>query len=498
MRKERVRFAPSPTGLLHVGNARTALFNYLFAAQNEGLFVLRIEDTDEARSSREHERQLIDALHWLELYWDEGPDAGGKYGPYRQSERLDLYRKYAGELLEKGKAYYCYCTDAELDDSRHEMLHAGVAPRYPGTCRNLSDEERRALERSGRSPCIRFLTPDSGPIRFQDRIHGPMTFNAGDIGDFVLMRSNGMPAYNFAAVVDDFHMGITIVIRGEDHLANTPRQVLLYREFGWDHPVFAHHALLMGPDRSKLSKRHGETSIEAFREMGFFPDALTNYLALLGGNLVNGREIFSTAELIETFSLKKAGKSAAVFSLDKLLWVNQQHLRAKSPQELSKLIVASLERSGYSFTGRTSEWTDEVVSIIAENIRIVGRSPDYAPIFFDDLPEYSESVRERFAAPEVRDILSAFLKRFELSPSSDKKDLSVIFDDIQREFGVVSRELFLPLRMALTGMESGPELDRILPLLSPSVILKRLSGSLCVAMNKEESAAGVQKEISRE
>ena len=498
MRKERVRFAPSPTGRLHIGNVRTALFNYLFAAQNEGLFVLRIEDTDVERSEREHERRLLDDLRWLKFEWDEGPDKGGKYGPYRQSERLDLYRNYADELIEKDKAYYCYCTEGELDDSREEMLRSHVAPRYPGTCRNLSKADRRGLELSGRKPCIRFRTPDSGVIRFQDKIHGMMTFNAADIGDFVLIRSNGMPSYNFAVVIDDYEMRITTVIRGEDHLANTPRQILVYRAFGWETPSFAHHALLVDAERSKLSKRHGETSVAVFQEMGFFPEALTNYLALLGGNLVNGREIFSTAELVETFSLKKTGKSATVFDLEKLLWVNQQHLREKDLEDLSKLIVPLLERAGYSLSSRTTEWVDEVISIIAENVRTVGKAPEYGPIFFEDLPKYTESVREKLADPKVRGVLSAFQKWFELSLMSDKQDLSIIFDEIRKELGIDSRELFLPLRMAITGMESGPELDRILPLLSPSIILSRLNASLCLAAHDSKCSVGTQKEISRE
>jgi len=478
MRKERVRFAPSPTGRLHVGNARTALFNYLFSAQNEGLFVLRIEDTDLERSDPVHERQLMDALRWLKIDWDEGPDKDGKYGPYRQSERLDLYRKHAGELIERRRAYYCYCTETELDDSRQEMLRSGVAPRYPGTCRNLSQQDRRRFEQSGRKPCIRFRIPDSGAIRFQDRIHGLMTFDAADIGDFVLIRSNGMPAYNFAAVIDDYHMQITTVIRGEDHLNNTPRQLLLYRTFEWESPSFAHHALLVGADGGKLSKRHGEMSVEVFQDSGFFAEALTSYLALLGGNLVNGREIFTIAEVIESFSLKKAGKSSAVFDMDKLLWVNQQHLRKRNLKDLSRLIVPLLERAGYSFSDKSNEWSDEVISLIAENIQNIGSAPHYGPIFFGDLPVYTESVREKLAGVEVSTVVSAFHKRFELSPTSDRMALSLMIDETSAELGKRSREVFLPLRMAITGMESGPELDRILPLLSPSVILRRLSASL--------------------
>ncbi|MHC1725704.1 MAG: glutamate--tRNA ligase [Syntrophobacteraceae bacterium] len=474
MRKERVRFAPSPTGRLHIGNARTAMFNYLYAAQNEGVFILRIEDTDVERSAREYEEQLIDALEWLGFEWEEGPGRNGRYGPYRQSERLELYREHAEELIGKGRAYYCYCTDEELEKSRQEMLRAGMAPKYSGTCRNLPAEERKVLSQARRRPCIRFRTPGSGLVRFQDKIHGLLTFRTEDIGDFVLMRSNGMPSYNFAVVVDDHHMDISMVIRGEDHLPNTPRQVLLYREFGWEIPLFAHHALLMGADGAKLSKRHGVTSVEAFRDMGILPEALINYFALLGGNLVEGREIFTPGELADSFSIKRAGKSAAIFSLQRLLWVNQQHLRQKSPKELAGLFLPFLERAGYSFVGKESAWMEEVASIMGENVKTLKEARTYAPIFFDELPEYTERVRGNLANPVYRDIINAFHKRFEISPSNDKKDLSALLEDTRLELRQGGRVLFLALRMAITGMESGPELDRILPLLGPEIILKRL------------------------
>jgi glutamyl-tRNA synthetase len=487
--RERVRFAPSPTGRLHIGNARTALFNYLFAAQNDGSFILRIEDTDVERSTPEYEDHLVEVLRWLGIEWDEGPDKTGRHGPYRQSERLDLYRAYANDLVNSGKAYFCYCTDEDLEKSKQEMLRAGIAPKYPGTCRNLSSEERNAFEKARRRPCIRFRTPDSGIIRFHDKIHGQVTFQAGAIGDFVLMRSNGMPCYNFAVVLDDYAMEITTVIRGEDHLANTPRQVLLYRELGWEVPLFAHIPLLLGSDGIKLGKRHGATTVEAFREMGILPDAITNYLSLLGGNLVDGREIFSLPELIDGFSLKKAGKSSAVFSLQKLVWINRQHLKQKSPKNLADLLSPFLEQMGYSFEGKTVEWIREVASIICENIKTLKEARTYAPIFFEDLPHYTERVRERFPGLAADDILHAFQKRFQLNPSNDKKDLSEILEQVCSDLGRGGRELFLPLRIAITGMESGPELDRILPLLDPEVILKRIEAALVLSKGRTDASS---------
>lgn len=495
MTKERVRFAPSPTGRLHIGNARTALFNWLFAAQNEGSFILRIEDTDEQRSTRSYERQVVESLRWLGLEWDEGPDRAGRHGPYRQSERLDLYARHARELIDKGKAYPCYCTDEELEKGKQAMLSAGIAPKYPGTCRNLSAEQRRALEEQGRVPCIRYRTPDSGIIRVHDKIHGLVTFRMEDIGDFVLVRSNGMPAYNFAVVIDDHYMEITMVIRGEDHLANTPRQSLLFREFGWTMPSYAHHGLLMGADGSKLSKRHGAVTVEAFRKMGILPEALINYFALLGGNLVDGREIFDPSELVDSFSLRKAGKSGAIFDQQKLLWVNQQHLRDKPAEVLAGLFAPFLEKGGYSFTGKTKEWTDEVCSIIAENVRSLEEASAYGPIFFDALPVYGPDVCKQLTATEFQNVLLACRKRFQLNPSNDKKEFSAMTAEVRAELQKSGREVFLPLRMAITGMESGPELDRILPLLRTDTVLERLNAAIGFAEGQGGDREA-EKEIS--
>lgn len=493
MRKERVRFAPSPTGRLHIGNARTALFNWLYAAQNEGSFILRIEDTDEARSSYSYERQLVGALRWLGLDWDEGPDRVGRHGPYRQSERLELYAGHARNLVEKGRAYHCYCSDDELEKGKQAMLGAGIAPKYPGTCRNLSAEQRSRFEREGRVPCIRYRTPDAGIIRVHDKIHGLVSFRMEDIGDFVLMRSNGMPSYNFAVVVDDHYMEITIVIRGEDHLANTPRQALLFREFGWDMPSYAHHALLMGEDGAKLSKRHGAVTVEAFREMGILPEGLINYFALLGGNLVEGREIFRPEELIDSFSLKKAGKSSAIFNLQKLLWVNHQHLRNKPPGEMVRLFAPFLEREGFSLAGKDGGWVESVCTVVSENVRSLGEVSLYGPVFFRELPVYSRAVRERLAADDVQKVLLAFRKRFQLNPSNDNKDISTMAGEVRVELGKGGREVFLPIREAITGMDSGPELDRILPLLDVPTVLSRLNAAISFGTGRPEA----EKEISR-
>ena len=294
----RVRFAPAPTGLLHIGNARTALFNFLFAKRNQGAFVLRIEDTDLERSTDTSIERIVEDLKWLGIFWDEGPDRGGPVGPYRQSQRLSVYREFADRLCQEGKGYKCFCSEERLEKLRKEQLSKGKMPRYDGRCRSLSAEEIAEMESSGLRPVLRFRV-GKGPILFEDLIHGKMNFDSAGIGDFIIVRSDGMVAYNFACVIDDHSMQISHVIRGEDHLSNTPRQILLYQALGWVPPVFAHHPLILGPDRSPLSKRHGATAVSQYREEGFLPEALRNYLLLLSWTPPSGQETLSLERMIE-------------------------------------------------------------------------------------------------------------------------------------------------------------------------------------------------------
>ena len=304
----RVRFAPSPTGSLHIGGARTALFNWLFARRQNGAFVLRIEDTDLERSTGESARGIVSGLRWLGLDWDEGPETGGAYGPYFQSQRLGLYTEAANRLLEQGLAYYCYCTQEELAERRQDAMRAGRAPRYDGRCRLLSREERVRLEREGRRPALRFHIPPDGVTVVPDAIRGEVVFSHEVLDDFIIMKSNGLPAYNFACVVDDASMKISHVLRAEEHLSNTPRQILIYRALGEPLPVFAHLTMILAPDRSKLSKRHGATSVQEFCEQGFLPEALLNYLALLGWSPEGEEEIMSLPEIVRQFSLERVEK----------------------------------------------------------------------------------------------------------------------------------------------------------------------------------------------
>ena len=345
----RVRFAPSPTGRLHVGNARTALFNWLLARGSGATFILRIEDTDTERSTRESENAIVRDLRWLGLEWDEGPEIGGSRGPYRQSERLHLYQSYAKELMSTSRAYYCFCSADQLEADRQEAVAAGRPARYAGTCRRLLTEEVHARLAAGQRAAIRFKVPDDQEVVFTDLVRGEVRFHTDVIGDLIILRADGYPAYNFAVVVDDALMEVTHVIRGEDHISNTPRQLLLYEALGFTPPAFAHLALVMGPDHSPLSKRHGATSVAEFRARGYLPEALVNYLALLGWSPRggDGNELMPAHELARRFSLDRVGHSAAVFDEEKLAWVNRHYLKTADPIRLAELSVPFFSKAGY-------------------------------------------------------------------------------------------------------------------------------------------------------
>jgi len=367
----RVRFAPSPTGYLHMGGARTALFNWLFARHEGGNFILRIEDTDVARSTRELEAGLLEDLKWLGLEWDEGPDVGGEYGPYRQSERLDIYRKYVDELVSSGKAYPCFCTDEELERKRNEMLGAGKPPHYDGTCRNLTPSEIEERRREGRPESIRFRVDERASKKLHDLIRGEVNFPAGMVGDFVVLRSNGLPTYNFAATIDDYLMRITHVIRGEEHLSNTLRQLFIYEALGFETPEFAHIPLILGKDRTKLSKRHGAPNIKDFREMGYPREGIVNYLAFLGWSPSEEKEILTIDELISLFSLEDVSKSPGIFDEVKLNWVCAQHVRAGGSD---RYIDEALKFFPEVFKEHYSrEQLREIFEILSENLPYFGR-----------------------------------------------------------------------------------------------------------------------------
>jgi len=402
----RVRFAPSPTGELHVGNARTALFNWLFARRYGGVLILRIEDTDRVRTSRVYEENLLRDLAWLGIDWDEGPGRGGPCGPYHQSERLPDYREHLEKLIAAGLVYPCYCTDEELEAERLSLVSRKLPPRYLGKCRKLTDEDRQRFAAAGRLAAYRFHVPPE-TIAFNDLIRGEMRFAGESLGDFIIVRSNGIPAYNFAVVIDDHLMGVTHVIRGEDHLSNTALQLLLYRALGFAPPQFAHHALILGRDRAKLSKRHGATAVREFRERGILPAALINYLALLGASLGDGKEVSTIAELIAGFTLDRAGKSGAIFDAEKLFWLNGLYIRKETPAVLIGHMKDFIAAAGYG------HWEEgrllEILEAVRDNLTSLADIGEYLRIFDDAVYDLSNEAREVLAAPEAKGVIAALL-----------------------------------------------------------------------------------------
>jgi len=468
----RLRFAPSPTGQLHVGNARTALFNWLFARRHGGAFILRIEDTDFERSTRESERGIIEDLRWIGLDWTEGIEAGGDdcgHGPYRQSERLEIYARHAHDLLERGKAYYCFCSPAQLEADRQAALAAGRAPKYPGTCRALPRDQAERRVESGEAAVVRFRVPAGPEVSFADLVRGRVSFQTEVIGDFVLVRSDGIPAYNFAVVVDDFLMEITHVIRGEDHISNTPRQLLLYDAFAWVPPQFAHVSLVMGPDHSPLSKRHGATSVKEFRERGYLPEALTNYLALLGWSPGEGEELLPLEELARRFEIENVGHAASVFDTEKLAWVNRHYLRLADPVRLARLAAPHLQRAGWvgEPDSEAIEYLARVVPLAAASVDRIEQVPERLRFLFDYSAVRALSdpaIRAEASQPDARAVIAALAG--ELGGGvrlRDKEAFRAAAARVREKTGRKGKALFHPIRLALTGESEGLELDLAVP-----------------------------------
>ncbi len=471
--KPRVRFAPSPTGELHVGNARTALFNWLFARHHGGALVLRIEDTDRARTSDAYAKGIIRDLKWLAIDWDEGPEKGGEFGPYHQFQRLDLYKKHLQDLLGAGRVYPCYCTDEELEIERKALLAKGLAPRYLGRCRDLSPSERAHLEAEGRKPAYRFRIAE-GAIAFQDLIRGPMHFDARAIGDFIIVRSNGIPAYNFAVVIDDYLMKISHVIRGEDHLSNTAVQLMLYGALNLRPPSFAHHSLILGRDRSKLSKRHGSVAVKEFREKGILPEALLNYLSLLGSSRADGKEIASAEEIVAGFSLERAGKSGAIFDEGKLYWLNGMYIRNMKTETLLEKLAPFIRKSGYDDEKMDKKLLSAIIDTVKGNLSLlsdVGR--ELAP-FFEASFRLSEEAAGLIHYGRSREVLKSFHDALASAGDGSGDPYHDSLNEARRMTGLKGKDLFLPIRAAITGSLKGPELDRIYGLLGREVVLKRL------------------------
>ena len=469
----RVRFAPSPTGELHVGNARTALFNWMFARHHGGRLILRIEDTDESRSALSYQINLLGDLKWLGLTWDEGPEKDGAYGPYRQSERLDIYKSHLQKLIDADRVYPCYCTEEELEEERQSLILSKRMPRYMGKCRNLTAAQRVALAASGRKPSYRFRVPDES-VSFDDLIRGPVKFESEAMGDFIIVRSNGMPAYNFAVVIDDHLMEITHVIRGEDHLSNTALQIMLYRAFGFEPPVFAHHCLILGKDHAKLSKRHGSVSVGEFRRQGFLPEALLNYLGLLGSSFADGREVLSQSEMVEAFSLSRASKSGAVFDEDKLRWLNAIYVRNCTTDDLIERLQPFLNEAGYRTADLETPWLKRVIETVKDELTTLADIDSHIDLFFNDRYKITSDARQILDAENAQRVIRYFGEYLERAAGSPDDIYVAAIKYAKEKSGVKGRDLFMPVRAALSGKIKGPELDKVFLILGKDSALQRL------------------------
>jgi nondiscriminating glutamyl-tRNA synthetase len=457
----RVRFAPSPTGPLHLGNARTAVINFLFSKKNDGTFILRIEDTDPDRFVPESESEILSSLRWLGITPDEGPSIGGGYGPYRQSERGHLYRERAELLLRQGKAFRCYCTDEELSLARRTAASRGLPPRYPGTCRDLTQNE---IESRGEAPfAIRFKVPDAS-ITVSDLIRGQITFPTDAFGDFVIIRADGSAVYNFSSVVDDSLMEITHVIRGEDHLPNTPRQILLYEALGEKVPHFAHHPLLMLSSGDKRSKREDGYSLSQLIEKGYCPDAVFTYLASLGNPPIHGlgKEMaLSIDEIKNNFDIEKLGRAPVAVQPEELVRISRRFIQNMNDERLTEHLSPFLREAGVKIDDWDPSYLTRFASSVKENISLFSEATNFAPLFFTELPPLSDDARGLLSGEDARNVLSTLLTELQEIDVLDSDCYGDVLKRAIERSGVTGRSFFMPLRAALTGMIAGPELEPI-------------------------------------
>jgi glutamyl-tRNA synthetase len=461
----RVRFPPSPTGHLHIGGVRTALFNWLYARHCGGIFVLRMEDTDRTRSTEESIQVILESLQWLGLDWDEGP--------YRQTERLPIYQAQAYRLLEEGKAYSCYCSPQELQERREAALQRGESPRYDRRCRDLQ------YPPIGRKPAIRLKAPLEGQTQFADLIHGELTFENSEMDDLIILRSDATPTYNFAVVVDDVTMQITHVVRGDDHIANTPRQILIYQALDYPLPQFGHVSIILGSDKGRLSKRHGATSVLAYREMGYLPEALLNYLARLGW-AHGDQEIFTKEELIEQFSLSELNKAAAIFSPDKLLWLNAHYLRTLPSERLIPELLPHLVREG---TLKSPEDIDRpylarAMDSVRERSKTLIDMAQWLRFYFTDHIIYNDKAADKFLTSETAPLLAKLVHALEGLPTFDEASIEQIFQQLLADLGVKLGAIAQPARVALTGDTVSPGIHQVMAILGRDRVVGRLSQAL--------------------
>ena len=481
-KKLKVRFAPSPTGPFHIGGARSALFNWLVARHADGTFLVRIEDTDLKRSTKESEENIKDSLKWLGMNWDEGIDVGGPHGPYRQTERLDLYKKEVQRLLDEGKAYYCYCSAEELEKSRKAQLDAGKTPIYDEHCRHLTEEEKARYEAEGRKPVVRLKVRKDGVFAFDDMVRGHVEFQAAGVGDFIIMKSDGIPVYNFAVVIDDAFMEVTHVIRAEEHLSNTPRQLAIYEALGYKPPKFGHISLILGEDHKKMSKRHGATSVTEYRNMGYLPEAVVNYLALLGWTPKGEQEIFTEEELIKQFSMKRVSSNDAVFDINKLNWINFQYMKKLDADQLYALIFPFLVKAGYveeSVTEEKKDWLKKVIWFMKDHIYFAGQAAEELKFFFEDMPALTdEAILSIMKAETSGKLLKAFIEDLKALETFDQAEIKKCFNACMKAQGIKGKAAYEPTRIALTGATQGPGMFEMMELFGREKTMDRLEAAL--------------------
>src|SRR3989344_5386667 len=473
MDKVRTRFAPSPTGPLHMGNARTALFNYLFAKKAGGVLVLRVEDTDKERSEKKWEEDLLENLKWLGLTWDEGVEKGGPYEPYRQSERTELYEKYLKKLLEEGKAYYCFCTEEELEAQRQEQMSRGEAPKYRGTCRQLTKEQQEKNLKDKMPSVIRFAM-EAKTVTFEDLVRGKVQFDTGLIGDTVIAKDLKSPLYNFSVVIDDFEMKITHVIRGADHISNTPKQILLQEALGFPRPAYIHLPLILAGDRTKLSKRHGDNSVTRFRKEGYLPEAVVNFLALLGWNPGDEREIFSLENLVKEFSMDKVQKSNAVFNMQRLGWINGSYIRQKTSKELAELAAPYLPKASL-------DAIEKIVMLYKERLKKLSEIGELADFFFTEKLEYPKEMLKwkQYVDKDIEKALGTVEQILSLVPDADWTK-EVIGELLLKEAEKTGDRGYLlwPMRVALTGKQASPGPFEVAEALEKEKTLARIKNAI--------------------
>jgi glutamyl-tRNA synthetase len=478
----RTRFAPSPTGEPHVGNIRSALFAWLFARHNGGVFILRIEDTDVARKVEGSVEVHLESLRWLGLDWDEGPEVGGDYGPYYQSQRLGLYQEAARRLVEQGNAYYCYCSPERLEELRVEQVRQKRPPGYDRRCRELSAEDRKKKEDEGITPVVRFKTPLTGQTRFHDIIWGDVTFSNSILEDLVLLKSDDYPTYHLANVVDDHEMKVTHVLRAEEWLSSTPYHVLLYRAMGYQPPEFAHLPMLLGGDRSKLGKRHGSVSITDFREQGYLPEAIVNFLALLGWSLDDKTELMTRQQLIDNFSLERVSKTAAIFNQEKLDWMNGVYIRSLAPGDFVKRSIPFLERGLPPEVPRplSVDYIRQIMPLVQERVKTLAGIPELTRFFFIKLLEYdtAQLITRDMTVDSTRHALEVARQRLAKSPAFDVGALEGVLRPLAVELGLTAGQLFGALRMAVTGQTVAPPLFQTMAVLGSETCLERIDRAL--------------------